>query len=293
MSITCPNCQHTNRDGARFCGRCQAPLAAAPPAHVPPGAPQSPPVVPLAGRKLPRIPKPVVTGSKRGLRFLVSIFTGGGHAAYAEVVGPAPIADGTVATQPHESRVSYPFEIAAWLFLLAWPLACVVLILPNLLPVVAFVLIYLALIILSWAGLRRPFFTTLTLGKVASWLTRGPRQTTLYRFDVEERQTRQRITVTMIGPRKVPKGQSTGLQQDHRVRIYGLLDKSTNAIRAWKLEYLDTAWNETGVVIKAPRFIPLTSALFPPPTLAALGGLTFVVLRFVIEAILAAQGGGP
>jgi len=287
--ITCPNCQHVNRDGSRFCGRCRSPLVAAPsPQMIPVAAPAA-----SAGHKLPRIPRPVVAGSQRGLRFLVSIFTGGGRAAYAEVVGPAPIAEGVVASQPYESPVGYPFEIAFWLFLLAWPLACLLLAIPSLwVSIPVFALLYLSLIVLSWAGLRRPFFTRLTMGKIASWLTQGPHQTTLYRFELDERQTRQRIVVTVIGPRKGPQAQHSPLQPGHQVRLYGLLDRSSNAIRAWKLEYLDINWRETGMIIKAPRFIPLTSALFLPITCAALWGLMVGVLWFVVQAILAAQGGG-
>ena len=291
MTNFCPKCGHGNRDEARFCAGCGGPLT-------PPSQPPAKPVV-EAAEKVKEVaskageilgPKAAQAGaavapiareaaakswesSKKGMSFFARVMTGGGRAAYTEIFHPLPVAGGRVLTPPSSTTVPVPVEGAALLFVAVLLFGWLVFLLPPWGIVGALAGVCVLLLVLSWLGVRRPYFSKLTFSGL--WdriLRRGQAsQVPLYKFQVQDASGGQPLNVVMLGQR-----QGGQLAQGAQVQLWGILDKGRNELRAWKIETLDAAGQP--VTITAPKLIPLTVALFLPPVLMGVVGLLIVLL---------------
>lgn len=288
QTIYCPQCGTPNRVGARFCAHCAARLAGAPAPGAAPRAPVTPahpaPQYPAPQPAAAPAPQPALSndialltrGCGAALRPIARIVTLGGHAAYADLIAAEPITSGQVASLPTPPQYApAPLETGCFLWGLSWLLAGL---LVGALPkewwaVLIFAALYLILLFLSWIGLRRPYFTRMTLGTLWNLLTarrRGAQPQLGFALNMSNRQ----VFVTMLGPLK-GLAQDTIPQQGHLVQIWGIPEGQV--IRAWKLEYLQVDGQPAGVGLSAPRLVPLTASLLLPLT------FWFIVLivRFV------------
>lgn len=288
MTNSCPKCGQANRPGARFCAACGAALAAPVNAVAPSGAPAPTvgsgippalgPALAQAGAALAPVAKQAASkgwiGSKRGMSFLARVFTGGGRAAYSEVFGPLPAAGGQMVSAPGESPVPAPIEPAALIFVLALLAGWLIFALPPLPRAVAIIGFPILLLILSWLGLRRPYFTALTFtGLIGRLRNRGRSpQVPLYRFQVADRASGKQLDVVMVGPRhgSPPPGGAI-------VELWGIHHPSRNELRAWRVAASDAAGQPVGV-LTAPRLMPLGVALFLPAFLLLLVWLLTLML---------------
>ena len=214
MANKCPKCGQDNRPGSRFCAVCGGPIAG--PANagtgvqasaaVPPAAVG--PVVAKAGAAIAPVAKQAAAkgwaGSKRGVGFLARVFTIGGRAAYSEVFGSLPTASGQVAAPPNEAAVAEPIETAALVFVLALLGGWLAFTLPPRGTAIVIIAAPLVLLVLSWLGFRRPYFTKMTFTGLAGRMrNRGrARQVPIYKFQVYEQTTGQPLDVVMVGPRQ-------------------------------------------------------------------------------------------
>lgn len=216
-------------------------------------------------------------GSKRGMSFFARVVTVGGRAAYSEVFGPLPAAHGQVATQPATSTVPAPIEPAAILFVISLLAGWAIFTLSELSRVIVIATIFVTLLVLSWLGIRRPYFTRMTFGGLVGRLRqRGQAPNVpIYKFRITEGTTGQPLDVVMVGERKASTepGRSSGaIAQGALVELWGIRDPGQNELRAWKVETVDTSGQVVGT-LTAPRLIPLTVALFLPAALLLLGWL--------------------
>lgn len=284
QTIYCSKCGAPNRVGARFCARCAAPLAgapapvAAPPAPVTPQYPApQPAAVPAAQPALPRDVSLVTRGCGAVLRAIARIVTLGGRAAYADLIAAEPIASGQVASTPNPQQYAFaPIESGCFLWGLAWLLVgLLVWALPKeWWAVLIFFALYMIVLFLSWIGLRRPYFTRMTLSTLWNLATtRGRGVQPQMGFTLNTFDNRQ-VFVTMMGPIK-GLTQATTPQPGHFVQVWGIPEGPT--IRAWKLEFLQVNGQPASVWLSVPRLIPLTASLLLPLT------FWFIVLmiRFV------------
>lgn len=284
MTNSCPKCGQDNRPGARFCAVCGAPLAApaggstpAPPAGGAPAAALGPALA-QAGAALAPVAKEAAvkgwTGSKRGMNFLARVFTGGGRAAYSEVFGPLPVAGGQVTAAPAETLVPAPVEPAALIFVLVFLAGWLVFALPSVACAVTIISLPILLLVLSWLGVRRPYFTALTFtGLIGRLRNRGQvLRVPLYKFQVADRASGQQLDVVMIGPRRgnPPIPGAT-------VELWGIRHPGRNELRAWRAESVDAVGQPIGV-LTAPRLVPLVVALFLPALLFLLVWLLTLIL---------------
>ena len=204
MSNNCPKCGHINRDVARFCAQCGATLTPPAPsvsaAEVAEKAKEMAakvgaavgPAAAKAGAAVAPVAKEAVVkgwaGSKRGMSFFARVVTVGGRAAYSEVFSPFPIARGQVATPPAESTVPVPVEPAAILFVISLLAGWLIFALPGLSRGISIAVIFAALLVLSWMGVRRPYFTRMTFSGLLARLRRrgqAPR-VPIYKFRISE-----------------------------------------------------------------------------------------------------------
>lgn len=278
MSNKCPKCGQDNRAGARFCAVCGGPLAA--PAQ--PAAANAPialgPAVAKAGAAIAPVAKQAAAkgwaGSKRSMGFLARVFTIGGQAAYSEIFGSLPTVSGQVVAPPNETAVAEPVEPAAMAFVLALLGGWLAFALPPQGTAIAVIAAPLILLVLSWLGLRRPYFTKMTFtGLVNRLRNRGrARQVPIYKFQVYEQATGQPLDVVMIGPRK-----GGSLASGANVHLWGIRHPGRNELRAWRAEVVDATGKSLGL-LTAPRLIPLTVALFLPAILLL---VAWVITLFV------------
>ena len=279
MSSNCPKCGHSNRPNAAFCGQCGATLTPVVPSvsatEVADKAKEMAakagavvgPVAAKAGAAIAPVAKEAAikgwAGSKRGMGFFARMVTIGGRAAYSEIFGPLPVAHGEVTTPPAESTVPASVEPAAILFVISLLAGWLIFALPGLNRAISIAVIFIALLALSWLGVRRPYFTRMTFSGLVARLRR-PGQTPMvpiYKFRVSEGTTGQPLDVVMVGERK-----GDVLSQGALVELWGIGEPGRNELRAWKVETVDASGQPVGV-LTAPRLIPLTVALFLPALL--------------------------
>ena len=297
QTISCSKCGTPNRVGARFCARCAAPLPSAPAPVVAPPAPVTPqrpaPQYPSLHSGQAPAPQPAAApaiqpalssdialltrGCGAVLRPIARVVTLGGRAAYADLIAAEPTASGQVASAPNPQQYTpAPIETGCFLWGLAWLLVgLLVWALPKeWLAVLIFAALYLILLFLSWIGLRRPYFTRMTLNTLWNFLTtrgRGAQPQMVFALNTFDN---RQVFVTMMGPLK-GLTQDTVPQQGHLVQVWGIPEGQT--IRAWKLEFLQVNRQPASVWLSAPRLLPLTASLLLPLT------FWFIVLivRFV------------
>jgi len=213
-------------------------------------------------------------GSKRGMSFFARVVTVGGRAAYSEVFSPFPIARGQVATPPAESTVPVPVEPAAILFVISLLAGWLIFALPGLSRGISIAVIFAALLVLSWMGVRRPYFTRMTFSGLLARLRRrgqAPR-VPIYKFRISEGISGRPLDVVMVGERK-----GGTISQGALVELWGIRDPVRNELRAWKIEAVDASGQPVARLI-APKLIPLTVALFLPALLLLLVWLITLVL---------------
>jgi len=290
MSDQCPKCGHANRPNAKFCARCGATLTPSAPsvsaAEVAEKAKQMAakvgatvgPAAAKAGAAVTPVAKEAVVkgwaGSKRGMSFFARVVTVGGRAAYSEIFSPPPVAHGQVSAPPVESTVPAPVEPAAILFVISLLAGWLIFALQGLNRAVSLIAIFIVLLILSWLGVRRPYFTRMTFsGLVARLRRRGQRpQVPIYKFRISEETTGQPLDVVMVGERK-----GDALYQGALVELWGIREPGRNELRAWRVETWDASGQPVGT-LTAPRLIPLTVALFLPALLILIVWLITLVL---------------
>ncbi len=290
MSNNCPKCGHANRPNATFCGKCGAklspPAASVSAAEVADKAKEIAakagavvgPAAAKAGTAIAPVAKEAAikgwAGSKRGMSFFARMVTVGGRAAYSEVFGPLPAAHGQVTTPPAASTVPAPVEPAAILFVISLLAGWLIFALQGLSRAVAIAVIFVALLALSWLGIRRPYFTRMTFGGLVGRLRRRGQapQVPIYRFRITERTSGQPLDVLMVGERK-----GRTISQGALVELWGISDPGRNELRAWKVETWDASGQPVGT-LTAPRLIPLIVALFLPALLILLVWLITLVL---------------
>jgi len=124
----------------------------------------------------------------------------------------------------------------------------------------------LLLLVLSWLGLRRPYFTSMTFtGLVGRLRNKGrARQVPICKFQVYQQATGQPLDVVMIGPRK-----GSAPTPGAYVHLWGIHHPGRNELRAWLVETVDAAGKPLAA-LSAPRLMPLTVALFLPAFLLLL-----------------------
>ncbi len=290
MSNQCPKCGHTNRSDAKFCGKCGATLSPPAPsvsaAEVADKAKEMAakagavvgPAAAKAGAAIAPVAKEAAVkgwaGSKRGMSFFARVVTVGGRAAYSEIFGPLPAAHGQVTTPPTASTVPAPVEPAAILFVISLLAGWLIFALQGLSRAVAIAAIFVALLALSWLGIRRPYFTRMTFSGLVGRLRRRGQapQVPIYRFRITEGTSGQPLDVLMVGERK-----GRAISQGALVELWGIRDPGRNELRAWKVETVDASGQPVGA-LTAPRLIPLTVALFLPALLILVVWLLTLVL---------------
>jgi hypothetical protein len=130
--------------------------------------------------------------------------------------------------------------------------------------VAIFVVLYMVLFVLSWIGVRRPYFSRLTLNSVLNLITgRGRGKQNQLEFALNT-QNQEQIIVTMVGSIQGLAAQ-TMPQPQHAVELWGIRT-GPKTIHAWKLGFLGLDYKPAGVELSTARLIPLTAALFIPVT---------------------------
>jgi hypothetical protein len=271
MANRCPKCGQTNRPGAKFCAVCGAALAMSTGGTASAGGGPSQaslgPALAQAGAALAPVAKQMAAkgwvSSKRGMSLLARVFTVGGRAAYTELFRPLPAGGGQVVAAPTEATVPAPVEPAALIFVLALLAGWLVFALPATPRAIIIIGLPIVLLVLSWLGVRRPYFTALTFTGLLGWLRNRGRapQVPLYRFPVAERAAGRQVDVVMIGPRRgnSPTAGAT-------VELWGIYHVGRNELRAWRVASTDASGQTVGI-LAAPRLIPLVVALFLPALL--------------------------
>jgi hypothetical protein len=285
--VICRQCGNPNRATARFCAHCGARLGAAAPS-APPAAPgpgvaerarevavqvaqAAGPVVRQAAQAAAPVAREAAQrswhASRQGMGWLARLVTAGGRAAYTEIVSPQPLIAGQVISPPMEDWVPIPVEAGAIVFVACLLLGWLVFLLPQWWQEALFILaLVFVLLVLNFAGLRRPAFTRLTWSR----LLRRAKQVPRLRVQVREHTTGQAIYLTVVGPRS-----GAQLFQGADLLAYGTRYSRGNEVRAWKLDMAGPA------VIVAPRLVPLSAALLLVPVLLGLAWLIEVIVSFV------------
>jgi hypothetical protein len=134
--------------------------------------------------------------------------------------------------------------------------------------------IFVALLALSWLGVRRPYFTRMTFGGLVARLRRRgqPPQVPIYQFGITEATSGQPLDVVMVGERK-----GGAISQGALVELWGIRARGRNELRVWKVETVDASGQPAGI-LTAPRLIPLSVALFVPAILLLIVWLVTLVL---------------
>jgi uncharacterized protein (DUF58 family) len=202
--------------------------------------------------------------------WLARLLTGGGRAAYTEIVSAQPAVAGQVISPPVEDWGAAPVEAGAIVFVAGLLVGWLIFLLPEwwqeLLAILGIVVLLLTL---NFAGLRRPAFTRLTWSRLLG----RARQTARLRCQVREHSTQRVLNLTVIGPRRG--GQ---LYRGADLLAYGIRDPRRDEVRAWKL---DLAGGSGPAVITAPRLVPLTVALLLVPLLLGVAWLIEMIVLMV------------
>jgi len=203
------------------------------------------------------------------------IVTGGGRAAYAEAFNPPPVAEGLVAGTPTTSTVPTPIELAALLFVLAFPLGALFLQVKGLPGAAVFAAAYLILLVLAYIGIRRPYLTRLTFAGLWQRVTqrRQPAQVPLTRFHLQDQIRNQPLAVVLMGSLR-----GGTVSPGTYVQVWGIHEPGRAELRAWKLQVLDRTGQPVGM-ISAPRLVPLVVALFVPLTLWLIAWIVTALVR--------------
>ncbi len=285
QNIQCPKCGTLNRSTARFCGKCRTPLAGtlqpsapaaqpAPPQSAVPVIPQYAPQFPAqqqiapsasaAQNVMPRVGAVAVRGCGAIFHSIARLFTLGGRAAYADLVASEVVSSGMVVSHPGTQPVDSPVEVGCFAWAIAWLIGGSLLLITDWKGIVIFIVLYLILFILSWTGLRRPYFSRLTLNTFVNLIAgRGRGKQNQLEFALNT-QTQGQVIVTMVGPVRGLTAQTTP-QQQHAVQLWGIRT-GAKTIHAWKLGFLGLDYKPAGVELSTARLIPLTAALFIPLT---------------------------
>lgn len=257
--MNCPYCQRPNRSGARFCTACGQDMQGNPRIgqSVADGAAHT------VQATVPMVQEAVETGwaqGKRGAGWLRRVLTLGGRAAYAEMFSPEPALSGWVTTPPQLRTVQTPLEVSFFLFVVFVLFGWLVNFLPDGWPGVVLVVWLLAMLILNFLGLRRPFFTTLTWQRLFGRLL----QVQVTEFYMQEAGSNRQLRVEMVGVK-----QPVTLDVGTFIQVYGVEQRAQTAVRAWWIS--PTSQDGQGQPpIHVPRLIPLSVALFFPFLLATL-----------------------
>ena len=296
MTTPCTICGHYNRSTAKFCGKCGATIVAyTPPATTSPpgtgpgvgdkakdvanrvGAVAGPAMV-KAGAAVAPVARGVAEkgwqGSKKGMGVAARIVTGGGRAAYSEAFNPHPYVTGRVSTVTPTTLIPFPLEWAFILFVLSLGAIWFLFALSDVATGVTMGAIFLLLLLLSWFGIRRPFFTRLTFdGLLARIRPKRPQQVPQHRFQIIDDSTHQPLEVVMVGHH-----QGTLVSPGDSVALWGIRDASRNELRAWKVQSTHPTGQQAHAIV-VPRLFPLTVALFLPIGVSLLVWLLSLLLR--------------
>jgi hypothetical protein len=266
MSVmNCPYCQQPNRAGARFCTACGRDMqqAGGQPhlGHKAAGA-----AAQAAQAAAPVVQQAAAAGwsqSKRGASWLRRVLTLGGRAAYTELFSPEPATAGWMINLPQLRTVQTPIEGAFFVFVVFVLFGWLIIFLPGIWPGAALAVWLLGLLSVNFAGMKRPFFTTLTLQRL---LGRRP-HTQIAEFYIQETGGNQRLRVEMLGVNRVQELQ-TGLY----LQVYGIVNKGQASARVWWINAMSQD-GQFQTTVQTPRLVPLSVALFFPLLLATLAAL--------------------
>ncbi len=268
-SIACPNCGTPNRAGARFCSKCRAQLTVAPtaPAYSPQQSLAPAPLSPVTPAQFPPAVSQAGATAARGcgavFHGLGRLLTLGGRAAYADLIAPQPAATGMIVSPIERRPAPTPIEFGCLVWGLAWIVFGLLAWLFNKEwwgNLVMFAILFLGLFALSWIGLRWLSFSKLAPSIVTSLVSaRGRGTQEQLRFTLQDQ--RGQVVVTLIGALK-GLTQDTLPQSGHIVRVWGI--RAGGAVRAWKLQFLNTDYSPTAVTLSTARLVPLVAALFIP-----------------------------
>lgn len=266
-SPICPHCRQPIRAGAHFCTRCGAAMAV--PAN--PAAPIQPDAlgqIRQAAMQAGASVAPVVIDtaakswqvSRREMGRLAGILTLGGRAAYTEIASPQPALEGFVVSPPNPAWSSPIREPAAYLFLAALLAVWLLLLLPPLGSLLAWLGLLVALLAFAWYGARRPYFSRLSFHGLWQRMRRRPKPVAQLTFHVQRHSPAgaSPVTVTVLG--YDPQG---ALAANTFVRVYGIFSADGATLRAWKVLTIDNGGRLAGA-LTAPRLMPLVVTFFLP-----------------------------
>lgn len=248
--------------------------AAAAPQATPPPQHRTPAAMTVVGQAAKTAAQKSWEASKQGMGALSRLVTGGGRAAYTELFKPIAIVEGYVTDRGAPAVVPAPLEGAAFVFVAILIFGWLLLLINEAIIVASILLVaWIGLLALSRLGVRRPYFSRLTLTRLRSLIgDKSKGQVSLVRMTVNNYSTGQPVDVVIIGPQTGP--QPT---QGHWVRVWGIPEVDRNQVRAWQVEVVEQSGRSLGF-LRADRLIPLTVALFWPLTLFTLAILTKMVL---------------
>ncbi|HID07145.1 MAG TPA: zinc ribbon domain-containing protein, partial [Armatimonadetes bacterium] len=242
----CPQCGHANRPIAKFCARCGARLPeVSPPTAEPPSGATATDVEQLKE-------------ARSFWQLLKSILTVGGRAAYAELFQPEPAVKGVVNAATAGAEVRLHFESASVIALVALLLGASLMFAPRAgMASILLLIITGLLLILSWMGVRKPYFTRLSWDALMAVLSKdAPKTAPQYVLNVADESGRA-VEVTIIGAwsGELPNA-------GDRVHIWGIYeDDQRTKIRAWKVQVIDANGQPAGEPLIAPRLYPLVPVL--------------------------------
>jgi hypothetical protein len=259
--IHCPFCRRINRAGARHCAGCGQDMQVI---NAPNLARKAANVAGQAAQVAAPVARQAAAASwaqgRRSASWLRRVLTLGGRTAYSELFNPEPVLSGWIVSPVQTRTVQTPIAISFLVFVLFVALSWLIIFLPGAWPNVALIVWLLVLLILNFAGAKRPFFTMMTLQRL---LGRQP-QTQVAEFYLQELNGNRRFRVDMMGaehPILFPTGTF--------VQVYGIEESGQTAIHAWWLTAISQD-GQTQTPIRAPRLIPLSAALFLPLLLTTL-----------------------
>jgi hypothetical protein len=261
-NVNCPYCQRANRPGARFCVACGRDMGRDAQTAVNPNL-----VHKAAAAAAPVVQQAAAAGwsqSKRGAGWLRRVLTLGGRAAYTELFSPEPATAGWIINLPQLRTVPAAIEVSFFLFVVFLLFGWLLVFLPGPWPAVTLAGWLLLLLILNFAGVKRPYFTTTSLYQ----LWGRPSQVQAAEFYMQEMGSNRQLRVELIDLK-----QSPTLQPGLYLQVYGVVNGGQAAVRAWWLSATSQD-GQTQQVVQAARLIPLSVALFLPWLLALAALLT-------------------
>lgn len=286
MIANCPHCNNPLRPAAKFCPRCGQTLAAVnPPSYAPPVAPGAAPraagqaahyaaqavgqAAAVAAPVMQVAGKAALQNTRKGMGWLARAVTLGGRAAFTDLFTLQAVAEGVLHSTPVEDRVAASVEPAAFLWLLAFGLFPFIFMIEAVTGELAiFIGLVLGLLLLNFAGLRRPVFSRLTWGSITGRYTNGVIPHLQFQINDAQRGLR---AVKVIGPRR----DGVSLAPGQLIRLYGVWEGQT--CRAWQIDVYSADGQPLGIVT-APRTRPLSAMLFVPL-------ITWVIIWLLVTLI--------